>query len=215
MKFLITAGPTREALDPVRYISNRSSGKMGYAIAAAAAENGHEVVLVSGPVSLPVPQNVICCPVTTAEDMLKAVQSNVDWCDVLVMAAAVADWRPKQVADRKWKKRLGPPQIEWEMTPDILSVVSKIKKTNQVFWGFAAETTNVREEALAKLHDKKLDAIVMNDVSRHDVGFEVDDNQITILFSSGAEIPLPKMSKMDCARHLVEKIAAENKNKKN
>ena len=147
MKVLVTAGPTREALDPVRFISNRSSGKMGYAVAEAALRAGHEVVLVSGPVALAPPRGARLVPVTTAAEMLAAVRRCVRGCDLLVMAAAVADWRPRHPARRKLKKRAGPPRIAWEAAPDVLAEIAPLKKPAQVFCGFAAETHALAREA--------------------------------------------------------------------
>ena len=128
MKVLVTAGPTREAIDPVRFVSNRSSGKMGYAVAAAALKAGHAVRLISGPVALAPPRGARLVRATTAAEMLAAVQKHAGACDVLVMAAAVADWRPKKPARRKLKKAAGPPRIAWEATPDILKTLAPLKR---------------------------------------------------------------------------------------
>jgi len=203
MKVLVTAGPTREALDPVRFISNRSSGKMGYAIATAAVRAGHQVVLVSGPVSLPPPEAVQLVCVTTAEEMMTAVKKKFRACDVLVMAAAVADWRPKQAAEQKWKKIDGPPQIEWEPTADILKALAPLQKKSQVVCGFAAETERLSQEAKRKLREKNLDAIAANDVSKNNRGFDSDFNAITLYLKSGKVRRRTRVSKMKCAEWLM------------
>jgi len=205
MKILVTAGPTREAIDPVRFLSNRSSGKMGYAVAEVAAEMGHEVRLVSGPVARYEPSGVATVEqVISAADMLDAVLANFEWCDVLVMCAAVADWRPKVVADQKLKKDGAGDvmTLELERTVDILQVVGG-KKKSQVLVGFAAETENVLDEARRKLVAKGLDMIVANDVSRDDAGFGVDTNAVTFV-TEGAETKMPLMSKRNVAAVLVE-----------
>lgn len=204
MKVLVTAGPTREAIDPVRFVSNRSSGKMGYAVAAAAARAGHEVCLVSGPVALEPPRGVDVVRATTAADMLAAVKRRVRGCDLLVMAAAVADWRPKHPARRKLKKSDGPPRIEWEATPDILKALAPLKKKSQVFCGFAAETHGLAREARRKLREKNLDAIAANDVSKKDRGFESDRNALAIYFDDGRAVRVALASKTKCAERLLD-----------
>ena len=207
MKVLVTAGPTREAIDPVRFVSNRSSGKMGYAVAAAAARAGHEVCLVSGPVALEPPRGVDVVRATTAADMLAAVKRRVRGCDLLVMAAAVADWRPKHPARRKLKKSDGPPRIEWEATPDILKAIAPLKKKSQVFCGFAAETHGLAREARRKLREKNLDAIAANDVSKKDRGFESDRNALAIYFDDGRAVRVALASKTKCAERLLDVLA--------
>ena len=214
MKVLVTAGPTREALDPVRFISNRSSGKMGYAVAAAALRAGHEVCLVSGPVALEPPRGADVVRVTTADEMLAAVKRRVRGCDVLVMAAAVADWRPQKTAARKLKKSDGPPRIAWVATPDILRAVAPLKKETQTFCGFAAETHGLAREARRKLREKNLDAIAANDVSKKDRGFEADRNALTIYFADGRATRVALAAKTRCAARLMralEKISARKK----
>ena len=214
MKVLVTAGPTRESIDPVRFVSNRSSGKMGYAVAEAALAAGHEVRLVSGPVALEAPAGANVIGATTAEDMLAAVENNMDWCDLLVMAAAVADWRPKQAATRKLKKADGPPQIEWDATPDILRTIGPRKKKAQVFCGFAAETDDLAREAKRKMREKNLDAIAANDVSKKGRGFESEFNQLTMYFADGRAVRGAVATKKNCARELwgaLEEIAAQKK----
>lgn len=215
MRVLVTAGPTREALDPVRYISNRSSGKMGYAIAAAAVKAGHEVRLISGPVALPPPPGTQVVRVITAADMLAAVEKHVARCDLLVMAAAVADWRPKQAAPRKLKKSAGPPRIEWEATPDILKTIAPRKKSSQVFCGFAAETHSPAREAKRKLRDKNLDAIAANDVSKNDRGFGSDRNAVTLYFADGRIQRGSLTTKTKCAEQLLRRLEENFQHKKN
>lgn len=208
MRFLVTAGPTREFLDPVRFISNRSSGKMGYAIAAAARDRGHDVVLVSGPVALPALPYVETIPVISAADMLKAVEAQVESCDVLVMAAAVADWRPAEVSDRKMKKASTASDLHLVPTADILKTI-KSRKGKRVFIGFAAETHDVLAEANRKREAKGLDMIVANDVSQPDAGFDVDTNRVVLITCPGASDPLPLMSKREVAERIV--VWAEQK----
>ena len=214
MKVLVTAGPTREAIDPVRFVSNRSSGKMGYAVAAAARERGHAVSLVSGPVALESPRGVDVVRVTTAEEMLAAVKKRVRGCDLLVMAAAVADWRPKKTAARKLKKSAGPPRIEWVATPDILRTIAPLKKPSQTFCGFAAETDGLAREARRKLREKNLDAIAANDVSKTDRGFEAARNALAVFFADGRALRIGLATKKKCAAALLralEEISARKK----
>jgi phosphopantothenoylcysteine decarboxylase/phosphopantothenate--cysteine ligase len=202
VKLLVTAGPTREFLDPVRFISNRSSGKMGYAVAAAGAAHGHEVVLVSGPVALPAPAGVTLVPVISADDMLAAVRDRVAWCDALVMAAAVADFRPATRSARKLKKRGTSLTLALERTPDILDSVRPLKG-RRVFVGFAAETHDIMAEARRKLTAKGLDLIVANDVAAPDAGFEVDTNRVTLLVADGWAEDLPLLTKAEVADRLL------------
>lgn len=214
MNVLVTAGPTREAIDPVRFVSNRSSGKMGYALAAAARARGHAVCLVSGPVALEPPRGVEVVRVTTAADMLAAVRKRVRACDLLVMAAAVADWRPKNPARRKLKKSAGPPRIAWEPTPDVLQTLAPLKKKSQTFCGFAAETHALAREARRKLRAKNLDAIAANDVSKKDRGFEAERNALTIFFADGRVARVALATKTKCAATLLralEEISAAKK----
>jgi phosphopantothenoylcysteine decarboxylase/phosphopantothenate--cysteine ligase len=185
---LVTAGPNREPLDPVRFLSNRSSGRMGYALATAAWRRGADVLLVSGPTSLPDPHGVRTLRVDTAAEMHKAVRAGIKGATVLLMAAAVADFRPEAVAPRKIKKtgkndRLN---IELVRTVDILGDLPSSRR-RRVTVGFAAETEDVLENAQRKLAEKRLDLIVANDVSRHDAGFEVSTNAVTLIDASGAE----------------------------
>jgi len=201
MKLLVTAGPTREYLDPIRYLSNRSTGRMGYAVAAAASARGHEVVLISGPVALPRPAGVSVVDVVSARDMLAAVSEHLPASDVLVMCAAVADWRPSEVSERKLKKRMMSPVLELVANPDILGEVLPYKG-ERLFIGFAAETDDVLEEARGKLVRKGLDMIVANDVTRPGAGFEVETNIVTLLTAERTD-PLPLMSKADVATRIV------------
>ena len=214
MKVLVTAGPTREPIDPVRFVSNRSSGKMGYAVAQAAQRAGHEVCLVSGPVALEPPPGVDVVRVATAAEMLAAVEKRVRGCDMLVMAAAVADWRPKKIAARKLKKSAGPPRIEWEATPDVLQTLAPLKKKTQVFCGFAAETENLAREARRKLREKNLDAIAANDVSKKDRGFEADRNALTVFLAEGNAVRVALASKSECAERLLDVLAEISARKK-
>ena len=204
MKILVTAGPTREPLDPVRFLSNRSSGKMGYAVAAVAKSHGHEVILISGPVAIE-PPDVKVIRVTTAEEMFEAVDKNVEWCDALVMAAAVADWRPAVISSRKIKKAEAAPVIHLERTPDILRRISA-RKGRRLYVGFAAETENLEVEARRKLQEKNLDLIVANDVSASDAGFEVDDNRVVLIANTGTSESLPLMPKQQVAERIVRWI---------
>ncbi len=216
MKVLVTAGPTREAIDPVRFISNRSSGKMGYAVAEAAVRAGHSVRLVSGPVAIETPRGVKRVDVTTADEMLDAIQRHLRACDVLVMVAAVADWRPKKIAKKKLKKSDGPPCIEWEATPDILKTIAPMKKSSQVFCGFAAETNRVDSEAKRKLREKKLDVLAANDVSKKGRGFESECNLLNLFFADGRVVRGTLSTKRKCAEELVEvleKLFAQKKNR--
>lgn len=199
-RVIVTAGPTREAIDPVRFISNKSTGKMGYAIAEEAAKNSH-VFLISGPTNLTPPQNCIFVPVTTAEEMFDKVNQLLDDADVLIMTAAVADYRPKFVADQKIKKGEGSFVIEMERTKDILFEMSKRKESNHTFIGFAAETENLLENAQSKLERKKLDWIVANDVSNPKIGFGSDKNAVTII-GHKRKFNLPIMSKRKLATEI-------------
>lgn len=203
MNVLVTAGPTREPLDPVRFLSNRSSGKMGYALAQAAIQRGHNAVLVSGPTSLDAPANARLIRVETAEQMLEAVQASVEWCDVLIMAAAVCDWRPANPSDSKLKKHSMPAILPLESTPDILKSL-KEKKEHRVYIGFAAETENVINEARRKLVEKGLDLIVANDVSRPGAGFETDTNIATLVSAPDVVTEFPLLTKKALAERILE-----------
>ncbi len=205
-RVVITAGPTREALDPVRYLSNNSSGKMGYALARAAAEAGAVTTLVSGPVDLEHPAHVTVVDVESAQDMLDACLAHTAGCDIFIACAAVADYRPKAMADDKIKKDADTLSIELVKNPDILATVAAAD--NPPFTvGFAAETSNVLDYARGKLERKGLDMIIANDVSNRDIGFNSDQNAVTILTPRG-ELPLAQAGKDTIARQIIEHIAA-------
>ena len=207
-KILVTAGGTQEPLDPVRVLTNKSSGKQGYALAQAALDAGGTVVLVSAPTALPAPAGARVIPVSTAQEMLAAVLAESERADALVMAAAVADFRPKQASENKLKKRDGIPQILVEATPDILAAVAEMGALRpRVVIGFAAESRDLLENAGVKLKAKKLDMIVANDISAPDAGFGVDSNRVTLLFSDAKEQPLPLMSKDEVAETIIAHLA--------
>ncbi len=193
LRILITAGPTQEAADPVRYLTNHSSGKMGYAIARAAAARGALVTLVSGPTALCPPYGVACIPVTTAQDMYDAVLSRIDDCDAVIKAAAVADFRPKSVSEEKIKKSAGF-VLELEQNPDILAALGE-RKSHQTLIGFCMETENLLSNAAKKLQEKHLDYIVANDLTTEGAGFQADTNVITILGRDGSKKAFPKAEK--------------------
>lgn len=206
LRFLITAGPTREAIDPVRFISNRSSGKMGFALAQAAAEAGHRVILVTGPVSLPTPVDVERRNVVSAEDMFQSVEGLIDGIDIAVLTAAVADYRPVEAAPQKIKKEQGQLLLTFERTRDILGSMRGHLGFRGVLVGFAAETENVLANARAKLLRKGCDLMVANDVSQGGIGFDANDNEVTLLFAAGEARALPRLSKLEIARELVRVI---------
>ena len=203
-KLVITAGPTREAIDPVRYITNRSSGKMGYAIASAAAAQGADVVLVSGPVSLAEPPGMDVIKVESADDMYAATHEAMDAADIFIAAAAVADYRPTAVVEQKIKKKGAVMSLELTRCADILASVASLDAAPFTV-GFAAETENLIKHARSKLDKKKLDMIVANRVGR-DCGFDRDDNAVTVLWNGG-EREFATSSKVDLARDLVELVA--------
>ena len=204
-KVVISAGPTREAIDPVRYLSNHSSGKMGYALAEAAAEAGAHTVLVSGPVALDCPARVHCISVTSARDMLDACLREVGDADLFIAAAAVADYRPRAVAAQKIKKSGAALTIELEPNPDIVATVAALEKRPFVV-GFAAETENLLDNARDKLTRKRLDLVIANDVSAPGIGFGSDENQVLIVAPHGTLRP-PRLPKGQLARLLIEQIA--------
>ncbi len=187
MRILITAGPTREAIDPVRYISNRSSGRMGYALAQQAHARGHEVLLVSGPVPIASPEGCRKVAVESADEMFGAVAQNIHSVDAVVMSAAVADYAPVHTAERKIKKSDGDLVIELGRTRDILAAVRDEFDFKGLLVGFAAETENLRENALEKMKRKGCDLVVANDVSRRDIGFDSEYNEVIILGADGSE----------------------------
>ena len=202
---LVTAGPTREPLDPVRFLSNRSSGKMGYAIAEAAAARGARVILVSGPTALTVPPGVDCIHVETADEMYRAVLAKLEPAGVVIKAAAVADYRPKRRADRKIKKDQAVPEIALEPTPDILAELGKRKGT-RILVGFAAETDDLLDNARMKLQRKNLDLVVANNVREAGAGFDVDTNVVTMLDGAGRAETLPLLSKREVADRILDRV---------
>ena len=202
---VVSAGGTREPIDAVRVIANRSSGKQGYAIAAEAAQRGADVVLVST-VELPVPHGVEIVPVETAAEMEAAMTTAANRCDVVVMAAAVADFRPKAAAEGKLKKRDGTPEIILEPTPDILAGLGASKRDGQVLVGFAAETDDLVANAAAKLEAKRLDLIVANDVGAAGVGFAHDTNAVTMLRPGAEPVEIDLATKRDVARAVIDTI---------
>jgi phosphopantothenoylcysteine decarboxylase/phosphopantothenate--cysteine ligase len=203
LKILVTAGPTVEAIDPVRFISNRSSGKMGVAIARKAKEMGAEVKVVSGPVSVSL-DGLNSESVQTADEMLNAVRENLAETDILIMAAAVADYKIAQYSDIKIKKSSDDITLKLVKNPDILKEVTSDKKDGQVFTGFAAESNDVRDNAIKKLESKKLDMIVANDISRADIGFETDENEVAIYFADGKVVESGKVSKTEVAELILK-----------
>ena len=207
IRCLVSAGPTREFFDPVRFISNPSSGKMGYAIAEAAAARGWAVTLVSGPVSLACPAGVERVDVVSAEDMFHAVDSRFDACDVIIMSAAVSDYRPKKRSDRKVKKDKLELVVEMEPTVDILKTVAARKKAGQYVVGFAAETNDVEAYARGKMLAKNCDMMVANNVGQPGTGFMSDDNRVILLMRDGARAEIGPCPKTEIARRIVEGIA--------
>ena len=204
-KVLVTAGPTQEAIDPVRYITNHSSGKMGYAIAKNAMLRGAEVTLVSGPVSLAPPPFVKVVRVTTAGEMFEAVTSVSGEQDIIVKAAAVADYRPKEVSSEKIKKKDGQMSIELERTDDILKYLGEHKRQNQFLCGFSMETQDMLGNSRAKLEKKNLDMVAANNLKVEGAGFQGDTNVLTLI-TQKEEVSLPLMSKEDAASKLLDKI---------
>ncbi len=200
---LVTAGPTREAIDPVRFISNRSSGKMGYALAEQAQKMGAKVILISGPVSLPAPFGVEIVYVQSAEEMKCEVEHHVKSATIVIMAAAVCDYVPVRVASQKEKKK--PQALQLTLTDDILKGLSK-QKAGKFVVGFAAETENLFENALTKLKEKNLDLIVANNVAQEGAGFDTDTNIVDLIAANGKKISLPKMPKTDVARRILEEV---------
>jgi phosphopantothenoylcysteine decarboxylase / phosphopantothenate---cysteine ligase len=200
---LITAGPTREYIDPVRFISNRSSGKMGYAIAQAAIERGAKVTLVSGPVSIAPPDQANLIKISTTEEMYKAVMDNFDNATIVIKSAAVCDYRPSVISNQKIKKTSSEMSIELERTQDILAALGE-RKTSQVLVGFAAETQNLIEYAQDKLERKNLDLIVANDVNALDAGFDSDSNRVTMIDRDSNKVELPLMPKREVADYILD-----------
>jgi phosphopantothenoylcysteine decarboxylase/phosphopantothenate--cysteine ligase len=202
---LVTAGPTRESIDPVRFLSNFSSGRMGYAIARVARRRGAEVILVSGPTALPDPRGVDTIRIESALEMKESVMAHFERASILVKAAAVADYRPKNHHNQKIKKLSNELQLPLERTPDILLEIGKVKK-RQIIVGFAAETEDLESNAMAKLKEKNLDFIVANDLTLPGAGFESETNQVKIIERSGKINELPLMSKEAVAMRLLDII---------
>ncbi|MEP4076643.1 bifunctional phosphopantothenoylcysteine decarboxylase/phosphopantothenate--cysteine ligase CoaBC [Haloferula sp.] len=205
MKVLITAGPTREPIDPVRYLSNRSSGKMGYALAAAFTEAGHQVLLISGPTKLDIPDGVDLIPVETAADMFEAVEHHLGRMDTAVFAAAVADYRPQEVPEHKIKKTGETLTMELIRNPDILGSCRGRFGFHGVLVGFAAETENLESNAREKLTRKGCDLVIANDVSQAGIGFDSDRNQILLVHPDHTE-SLPEDEKHHLAPRIVREI---------
>jgi len=213
-RILVTGGPTQEPIDPVRFITNRSSGKMGYALAKVARQRGAEVILVTGPTSFPIPRRDIeVKSVRTAEEMRKAVLTYAKRCSVVIKAAAVSDYRPKEMSQKKLKKLAPYLSLELERTEDILGEIGK-KKENRILVGFAAETEDLLNNARKKLMEKNLDMIVVNDVTKPGTGFGEDTNQVKILYPSGEVKDLPLMLKEEVSQIILDEIVKLLKRKK-
>ncbi|MBI4594877.1 MAG: bifunctional phosphopantothenoylcysteine decarboxylase/phosphopantothenate--cysteine ligase CoaBC [Candidatus Tectomicrobia bacterium] len=202
---IVTAGPTREPIDAVRFISNHSSGKMGYAIAKRARERGAKVILISGPVNIQPPAGIDFIPVETALEMREALRLHYEKADIIIKAAAVADFRPRNFSDQKIKKKEASLILELERNPDILAELGA-KKGNKILVGFAAETQNLLDYALEKLREKNLDMIVANDVSRKDIGFGSDYNAGKFIFRNGQVEEFQRMTKEDLAETLLSRV---------
>ena len=208
---MITAGPTREHLDPVRFLSNASSGKMGYALARAAAERHWRVDLVSGPVALAPPEGVALHRVVSAAEMFAACEPLFARCDLFIAAAAVADYRPKSVAREKLRKKGAHLRLELVQTVDVLKTLAAHKRPGQVVVGFAAETRSLESSARRKLMAKKLDWIVANDVSRPGLGMESDNNAVILLSNQGKRAAFGPASKTAVARFIFDRVALASK----
>jgi phosphopantothenoylcysteine decarboxylase/phosphopantothenate--cysteine ligase len=212
-RILITGGPTQEPMDPVRFITNRSSGKMGYALSKIAGRRGAEVILISGPTSLPLPgRDIKYIPVRTAEEMRKAVFAHLEGSSVVIKAAAVSDYRPKVISEKKMKKGDSEYTLALERTKDILEELGK-KKENRILVGFAAETEDLVAHAKKKLQEKNLDLIVVNDVTQPGAGFGSDTNQVKILYPSGQVKDLPLATKEEISRVILDDVVALLKKK--
>ena len=205
VRVLVTAGPTREPLDPARFLSNRASGKMGYALAQAASRRGAHVLLISGPSSLPCPPGVTLVKIQTALEMYDAVFAQATDFAVIIKAAAVADYRPETVCVHKMKKENITKELILQRNPDILFELGKRKTPGQILVGFAAESTNFQEEGQRKLQSKNLDLIAVNDISGDTTGFEVDSNQLMVISATGMET-LPHTTKLHSANLLLDRI---------
>jgi phosphopantothenoylcysteine decarboxylase/phosphopantothenate--cysteine ligase len=207
LRVLVTAGGTREPIDSVRYIGNRSSGAMGIALAAEAARRGAEVELVAANVALPVPRAIRMSEVATAAEMKAACEQRFDTCDVLLMAAAVADFRPAAPANTKLKKNAGPPALELEATDDVLQNLTSRRTSQQTLVGFAAEHGGQAVEyGRQKLERKRLDAVVVNDISTAGIGFDASDNEVTILAGDGRQRHVARTSKRAVAAAILDEV---------
>ena len=202
---LLTAGPTQEDLDPVRFLSNRSSGRMGYAVAEAAAQRGAKVILVTGPTALDTPAGVTRVNVRSASEMLHSVEENFSAATIAVFAAAVADYRPAEAASQKIKKTAGDITLRLEPNPDILAIIAR-KRGHRLIVGFAAETDRVAENARKKLTDKNADLIVANDLTAEGAGFDVDTNIVTLFARDGRDLALPKLTKREVAHRILDEV---------
>lgn len=214
-RVIVTAGPTIEPLDPVRYITNHSSGKMGYAIAREAASRGAETILISGPTSIPEPKGVKVIKIDTTQNMLDAIGEYFDTCDILIKAAAPSDFKPEKVSTTKIKKMPGDNSgmtVKFDKNPDIAAYYGQ-KKTNQIIIGFAAETDNILEYASRKLKEKNLDFIVANDVTMEGAGFKGDTNIATIIENNGQQTQYSLMSKDQLSKEILNKAMEIIKNK--
>lgn len=209
-KVLVTAGATQEALDPVRYLTNHSTGKMGYALAKAAMLRGAQVTLVSAPTELELPLAVEVVPVVSAQDMFEAVESRFDETDILIMAAAVADYRPKEFVDHKIKKKAGDNMLELARTTDILGTLGARKRQDQFICGFSMETEQLVENSRAKLEKKHLDMIAANNLRTEGAGFGTDTNVVTLIHPEGM-VELPIMSKLEVAHRILDHVLIKSK----
>lgn len=204
-KVVVTAGPTMVPIDPVRILTNRSSGKMGYSIAEEARDRGAEVVLISGPTSLRKPNGIKVIDIKTNEDMFNAIKNEFEDADIVIKSAAVADYKAKNYSNEKIKKTGDDLNLIFERDRDILKTLGDMKK-NQILVGFAAESSNLKENAKGKLERKNLDYIVANDISKSETGFASDENKVTIISKSGEEVSLEKMSKREVAKNIFDII---------
>ena len=204
-KVVVTAGPTMVPIDPVRILTNRSSGKMGYSIAEEARDRGAEVVLISGPTSLRKPNGIKVIDIKTNEDMFNAIKNEFKDADIVIKSAAVADYKAKNYSNEKIKKTGDDLNLIFERDRDILKTLGDMKE-NQILVGFAAESSNLKENAKGKLERKNLDYIVANDISKPETGFASDENKVTIISKSGEEVSLEKMSKREVAKNIFDII---------
>jgi phosphopantothenoylcysteine decarboxylase/phosphopantothenate--cysteine ligase len=210
VRIVVTAGPTREPIDPVRFISNRSSGKMGYALAEAALENGDDVTLISGPTALTPPEQAKFVSITTSDELFDAVHHHIRKCDVLVMCAAVSDYKPKTFASQKLEKHHGEFELQLTPTRDILASLPR-ENRSYVVVGFAAQTHDLEANARRKLIAKNCDMIIANDVSRSDCGMESDENEVTIFFRDEEPRTIPRARKIIIAREILKIVFDKTK----